>query len=228
MSNAILSAQTRLNELGYHTGPLDGILGTTTRAAIMAFQRATQLVPDGILGQRTEAALFGISPTPAAPPIVSGALPTWPRQSGVEAFFGNVGANQTSLTPPYAMKLAWDKSQPVSHFSIHEECHDSALRCLQRIASAYDEAKRADLGIDLFGGCLNVRRMTGGTNWSMHAWGIAIDFDPDRNQYGWGRDRARLAKPDAEAFWKIWEDEGWVSLGRSCNKDFMHVQAARL
>ena len=70
--------------------------------------------------------------------------------------------------------------------------------------------------------------MRGGSQWSMHSWGIAIDFDPDRNQMQWGRDKARLAKPDLETFWRIWEEEGAVSLGRTRNFDWMHVQFSRL
>jgi hypothetical protein len=62
----------------------------------------------------------------------------------------------------------------------------------------------------------------------MHSWGIAIDFDPMRNQLKWGRDKARLAKPDAKKFWQAWERQGWVSLGRRKNYDWMHVQAAEL
>ncbi len=81
---------------------------------------------------------------------------------------------------------------------------------------------------DQFGGSLNVRRIRGGKSWSMHSWGIAIDFDPANNQLRWGRDRARFAKPEYEAFWAAWEEEGWVSLGRTRNFDWMHVQAARL
>jgi len=62
----------------------------------------------------------------------------------------------------------------------------------------------------------------------MHAWSIAIDFDPARNKLSWNNTRARLAKPDAVKFWELWEAEGWVSLGRARNYDWMHVQAARL
>lgn len=63
---------------------------------------------------------------------------------------------------------------------------------------------------------------------SLHSWGIAIDFDPERNALNWDHTKARLARPDAEDFWKIWEAEGWVNLGRSRDFDWMHVQAARL
>jgi hypothetical protein len=62
----------------------------------------------------------------------------------------------------------------------------------------------------------------------MHAWSIAIDFDPARNQLSWSHTRARLAKPDAVKFWEFWESEGWVSLGRAKDYDWMHIQAARV
>jgi len=37
-----------------------------------------------------------------------------------------------------------------------------------------------------------------------------------------------VRQKDCEAFWKAWEEEGWLSLGRSRNFDWMHVQACRL
>jgi hypothetical protein len=150
---------------------------------------------------------------------------TWPTQAGVPDYFGARDENQTSLALPYPMRLAWDKGEIVRKISIHEKCHDSALRVLIRVADHYG-TKVSQLGLDLFGGCLNVRKMRGGSAWSMHSWGIAIDFDPERNQLKWGRDRARLAQPDCEMFWKFWEEEGWISLGRAKNYDWMHVQAA--
>ncbi len=154
-------------------------------------------------------------------------MPVWPRQPQARVYFGAVGKNQTMLVLPFKMKLAWDKRRTIEKFSIHEKAHDSAARCFARIADAYDDKQRAELGIDLFGGCLNVRPMRGGSEYSMHAWGIAIDFDPERNQLKWDKRRARLARPDAETFWTIWEDEGWTSLGRTRDFDWMHVEATR-
>ena len=92
----------------------------------------------------------------------------------------------------------------------------------------FDADERAKLGLDLFGGSLNVRKMRGGNNWSVHAWGAAIDFDPARNQLRWDSSKARLGKLDAERFWRIWEEAGWTSLGRTKNYDWMHVQAVQL
>jgi hypothetical protein len=224
--------QERLKELGLYTAKVDGISGKATIAAIRGFQRIHGLKADGIAGALTKAELFPVpmperNLEPEAPDLEPSPA-SWPRQRDVEKFFGPVGANQTTLELPFPMRLAWDTRKLVYRFSIHERVHDSAKRCFERIADAYDAEGRKLIGADLFGGCLNVRKMRGGSSWSMHSWGIAIDFDPARNQLKWGRDKARLAQPDCKRFWQIWEDEGWVSLGRSRNYDYMHVQAARL
>ena len=52
--------QSRLKEWGYYTGSVDGIFGTQTRNAVIKFQKANGLVPDGIVGSKTLAAI-GIS-----------------------------------------------------------------------------------------------------------------------------------------------------------------------
>src|SRR5690606_4487650 len=123
--------------------------------------------------------------------------------------------------------LAWDKSKKVARFSCHERIHAAAGRVLERVLDAYGPERIRLLGLDRFGGCLNVRRMRGGSAWSTHAWGAALDFDPERNQLRWTRARAQFARPDYERWWSLWEEEGFVSLGRTRDFDWMHVQAAR-
>lgn len=225
--------QSRLTAHGFPVGPIDGDIGDVTIAAIKAFQARERLPVTGTSDPATVAAMRKSASTIAVPLDRQGTADTavrtvWPRQSAVPAYFGPVGLNQAFVTLPYPMRLAWDKSTTIKRISLHEKAADSAARCFDRIADAYDDATRRNLGLDLFGGSLNVRRMRGGTAYSMHSWGIAIDFDPIRNQLSWGADRARLAKPDAAEFWSIWEAEGWVSLGRERNYDWMHIQAARL
>lgn len=68
----INAVQHALRDKGFDPGPLDGVLGPLTRRAIVAFQRAQGLVPDGIVGPRTRAALFGGS---GGRPPVSEAVP---------------------------------------------------------------------------------------------------------------------------------------------------------
>jgi hypothetical protein len=154
--------------------------------------------------------------------------PIWPRQADVPAYFGKVGENQTQIEVPYDMYLAWSKSIRLRKMTLHKSAAVSARMILEKVATIYSAKEREALGLHLFGGSLNVRKMRGGSSYSMHSWGIAIDFDPERNQLNWHKPAARLSHTDAIPFWKAWEDAGWVSLGRERNFDWMHVQAARL
>ncbi|MCB2067091.1 MAG: M15 family metallopeptidase, partial [Erythrobacter sp.] len=166
--------------------------------------------------------------TPPTPPTPAAPVNVWPRQKDVLVYYGKPGANQTMLASPYPMKLAWDNSKVINKFSVHEKVHDSMARVLKRALDHYGLAEIQRLNLDQWGGCLNVRKMRGGNNYSMHSWGIAIDIDPSNNQLRWGSDRAHMARKDRLPFVKLWEEEGWLSLGRERNYDWMHFQAARL
>ena len=62
----VTQIQTKLQQLGYYSGDLDGIFGTGTKSAVLAFQRDQGLDADGIAGKNTLSALGitsgGISP----------------------------------------------------------------------------------------------------------------------------------------------------------------------
>ncbi|ORE97581.1 peptidoglycan-binding protein [Aurantimonas sp. 22II-16-19i] len=235
--------QSRLTAHGFACGPIDGVVGPVTIAAIRAFEASRRLPVDGRADEAVVSALrqssSRVDPETAAA-VESRVVPeaeirrialvgdTWPRQAGVPAFYGAVGTRQARVAVPFEMVLAWSKATRIRSITLHEKVAPSAKRVLQTVAALYSASEREALGLNLFGGSLNVRRMRGGSAWSMHAWGIAIDFDPERNQLKWGAPKARLSHPDALPFWKAWEAEGWLSLGRARNYDFMHVQAARL
>ena len=236
--------QSRLTAHGFSPGPIDGIVGDQTIAAIRAFEKANGLPVNGTADETVVKALrapagivtpnemAAIPDRDAEPPVsprpASDSRILWPRQSQVSAFYGKVGTGQTRIEVPFDMVLAWDTGRRVSRMTLHEKVAPSAERALNRIAVTYSAAERNALGLNLFGGSLNVRRMRGGRRYSMHSWGIAIDFDPQRNQLSWKQPQARLSHQDALPFWKAWEDEGWLSLGRARNFDWMHIQAARL
>lgn len=61
----VKTIQQKLKNWGYYKGQVDGIYGSKTRAAVVYFQRKNGLTPDGIVGNKTLAAL-GISQKPAA------------------------------------------------------------------------------------------------------------------------------------------------------------------
>lgn len=228
--------QSRLTAHGYPCGLIDGDIGKKTIAALKAFQRGRGLQVSGSADELTVEALRrsasngpGHPERPASPdagkPSAAG---PWPHQKDVERFYGRVGTSQGRLDLPFPMKLAWDARQTVTRITLHTKVLDSAGRAFGEIADTYSAKERGDLGLDLFGGSLNVRRMRGGSTYSMHSWGIAIDFDPIRNQLRWKSPQARLSHDDAVPFWQAWEREGWVSLGRARDFDWMHCQASRL
>lgn len=155
----------------------------------------------------------------------------WPRDDlqALEAFYGPPGAERlVRIEPPYPHRLAWDPRKTVRHFLCHRKVKDSLERVLERVLNHYGREGIRELRLDLWGGCFNERKIRGGTRWSTHAWGIALDYDPARNRFKWGWDRAAFARPEYDAWWQCWEAEGWISMGRQRNFDWMHVQAARL
>lgn len=60
--DAVTELQSILVLLGYYSGPVSGIYGGVTEAAVQAFQRDAGITPDGIVGPATWSSLF---PTPA-------------------------------------------------------------------------------------------------------------------------------------------------------------------
>lgn len=65
--------QSQLHTLNYNVGPLDGIYGSKTKAAVMEFQRDKHLLVDGIVGSQTQAAFkkANISPQDKTNNIIS-------------------------------------------------------------------------------------------------------------------------------------------------------------
>ncbi len=75
----VRSVQTKLKELGYYTGTVDGKYGSSTMEAVRAFQSRNGLSVDGLTGSLTSKALFsggatsaGDATTPDTPPSSGG------------------------------------------------------------------------------------------------------------------------------------------------------------
>lgn len=210
--HATAALQIMAREAGFDPGYIDGHWGLRTLQAVNA-----------LIDRSGED-----RPEPRAIP------PIWPRERDVPAFYGPHGTPQGHRPPlvkvpsPWTFRIAWNLSQTRSFLWAHEKTAASLTRILHRVHHHYGEARLHDLRLDIFSGDYDPRLMRGSrTRWSMHAWGIAYDFDDTENRLQWGADRARLARPDYRPFWEIWEAEGWVSLGRTRDYDWMHVQAAR-
>lgn len=73
--------QSRLKELGYYTGDVDGLTGPATKAAIRLFQQRNGLDADGVVGPATSAVLYSDAAMPFTTPA-PGSEP-WVRQDGL-------------------------------------------------------------------------------------------------------------------------------------------------
>jgi len=62
---AVKELQYRLKELGYYSASRDGVYGTQTRTAVMAFQARNGLTTDGVAGPATLKKLYSTSAIPA-------------------------------------------------------------------------------------------------------------------------------------------------------------------
>ena len=215
---AIACLQLGCRDAGRAVGPIDGLWGPQTDNAVTEFE---------------EMLTSGGEPTAWRDQAPSDANPHgWPAQASdaLTEFYGpscNEG-NLVTVECPWSLSLDWDLTKKTRKIRCHSRVADSLRSVLERIHEVYGESELRRLGLHRYGGSYNCRTMRGGTKPSMHSWGIAIDWFPSQNKLRWGRDRASLAAADCIPWWQIWEEEGWVSLGRSRNFDWMHVQAARL
>ena len=225
--------QQYLKDMKLYDGEVDGKYGPKTELAVRKYQRMNGLVADGIVGPKTRRELEDdISPVIGRSEednADTGIHPytRWPKENSASLtrFYGGVGKNQVRIDVPYRMVLAWDKDHIVRQIMCHKKVSESLYKILETVSKEYSEAEIKKHGFDLFGGCLNVRRIRGGTRWSTHAWGIAVDFDPARNRLRWGPDKAYFARPECETWREIWKNEGWYSLGLEKGYDYMHFQA---
>jgi D-alanyl-D-alanine carboxypeptidase len=134
------------------------------------------------------------------------------------------GSYLTTITLPFPMRIAWDKETKLTKMRCHKLVSEDLISAFSDILEHYGYDKIVELGIDLFGGCFNFRQMRGGSDYSRHSWGIAIDLDPERNQLKETSKTARFARPEYKPMIDILYKHGFVSLGREKNYDWMHFE----
>lgn len=133
----------------------------------------------------------------------------------------------TKILLPYPMRIAWKPETTVNAIQCHRLIAALLINVFNDLKAHYGYDKIKELGIDLFGGCVNVRLMRGSkTKWSRHSWGIAIDLDPERNQLKWKAPQAKFSSPEYKPMIDIFYKHGFLSYGRERDNDYMHFEIA--
>ena len=216
---ALIQLVSHENEID--AGVVDGFFGPTTENAADLLR---VLIRDGAL-PRPFSDIKPIHANPHGFPFQS--------EAEITAFYGPHGIRGQRRPPlvkvpcPWTLTLDWEPFSKRGHIFIHEKLADSLAGILQTAFNHYGQEGIKKHGLDRFGGDYNPRKIRGGNTWSTHAWGISIDWFPSRNKLKWRSFSASLAHPDLDFWWELWEKEGWVSLGRTEDRDWMHVQAAK-
>lgn len=145
------------------------------------------------------------------------------------------------VNTPYPMRLAWDTSIRVKRISCHQDVAKDIIKVFDELLAHYGYHQIRQLGIDLYGGMFMYRPKRGrekqyikaieagdlelaSTFLSTHSYGTSIDLDPARNLLRETSRTARFARPEYSVMIDIFECNGFESLGRKKNYDWMHFQ----
>jgi hypothetical protein len=133
--------------------------------------------------------------------------------------------NLATISLPYPMRIAWDKSHSVTKMQCHKKLVGKFLSVFSDLKEAYGYDKLRELEIDVFGGCYNLRQMRGSkTKWSRHSWAIAIDLNPDKNGLKTSFEKSQFSNPEYKAMMYIFYKNGFINYGKELNKDSMHFE----
>lgn len=115
---------------------------------------------------------------------------------------------------PFPIPLSWDPSKQARSIYCHR-------RLVPVFSSVFAEIDRRGLRgeVRTFGGCYNVRSKRSGSKLSTHAWGIAIDLNPETNGMGQRGDLSAEVVEVFESYGFAWGGR-WAGSGR----DPMHFQ----
>lgn len=210
------AGQLVLKYAGHAVGAIDGYLGNQTNGAFLEWNHAQSTGKKLVLEQK---------PTGYKPKVSS----VFPKQSQATAFFGQPGPaierEIVNVEIPLPLRIDFSLSQQRRHLRLHRKCADSARGAMEQTVRHYGEEQWRKLGLDRFAGDYVHRNIRGGTSWSQHAYAAALDFYAGPNGLTTRCPQALFCKDDYEAFFDIWEANGWTSLGRAIGRDWMHVQA---
>jgi hypothetical protein len=145
-------------------------------------------------------------------------------------------ANIRKVPPPNGWRLFYQGDNglvAISGIRIHRLLRDSFTAVMDDVwdfakneagtAATDDDVRKwlHDHHLDITGGGYNFRPITGGHALSLHAYGIAIDWDPAHNPR-----KNPLTRTLPDWWYVIWKSHGWSDGRHFQTPDPMHVQFA--
>ncbi len=173
--------------------------------------------PDAIIGTQTRRAIAAY--------VGESNPPTWPSKKAIrtgKTLFDRAGDfPMTSITPPYPL---YYQGNEIKKIAVHAEVAPFVETALERVLRHYGRERIEQLGLDIFDGCYNNRRVRGGQSTSMHAWAIALDFDAAHNGNSTRGNKARFTAPEYDFWWIAWMSVGARPFGLFNDRDYMHIE----
>ncbi len=189
-----------------------------TRQQIQEIQERIGTTPDGFWGIKSTAAcqsyLRSLMPSPSAFPVST--------PQALNKLYGDPAKGevigQIIKLDVTGLGLKYSGS-PVKTVNVHAKCADSLYKVLVDIST-----RDCAWVLSEYAGIYNHRPMRGGTRWSLHAYGAAIDLAPGTNGLNthWPT-RANMPLEVMECFAR----EGWLPAGAFWSRDAMHMEATR-
>jgi hypothetical protein len=186
---------------------------------IKTMQRRINVMPDGFWGPKSQKAcrehlrrlMPDINPWPSAD---SGSL---------KKFYGDPGdeSQLTTFSPPYLM---YYDGKIIHKVRCHKKVAPSLERILTQIGKQLPSNPEIRDEAEDYGGCFNFRLKRGGSSYSLHAYGAAIDLDADDNTF---RDSWPMQSDMPLEIMEEFAREGWISGGAFWGYDAMHFQATK-
>jgi hypothetical protein len=215
----VVQLQNRLNEIYEEQLDVDGIFGEHTEDMVIDFQESRGLQADGIVGPDTWKALYQ-EPEEEGEPEPEADVPPVLLQSQLTSLFG-----KPRDPAPYLVIIDLAEFKPalahVKDYLGHPwSCRIYGHKLLEApLRQAFKNLIAMGFAAELrtYDGCLCIRPMTSGHGWSVHSWGLALDFNAATNGYG--------RKPSfSPGLVKCFTNAGFEWGGKWSTPDGMHFQ----
>ena len=189
-----------------------------TRNQIIGIQTTIGAEPDGFWGQKSMAACRAYFDGLIASrhKVEGGNKVPRPDDASMRAYYGEPCDDGNLVKIDVSGLGICYGNKPIQSISCHRRCAESLLGALTDIANSQWRSI-----LNYYAGVYNPRKMRGGSRYSKHAWGAAIDLDPDNNGL---RQHWPTSADMPFGICEIFATWGWTPAAVYWSRDAMHFE----